>query len=101
MKDSLHLRTAKLPDVDIRKPASVLGRDTTRSIQSGLYYASVGGLRYIIERVRTEHAPAAKVVATGGLSALLRDDLAVVDLIDPDLTLRGLNFLFQLNNVDQ
>jgi len=99
MKDSLHLRTAKLPDVEVKKPEAILGRNTIQSIQSGLYYVSVGGLRYIIDRVRSEYAAQAKIVATGGLSALLRDDLSLVDQIEPDLTLTGLNFLFHLNNV--
>ena len=98
MKDSLHLRTAKLPDVEIRKPASILGRTTTQSIQSGIYFVSVGGLRFVIDRIRAEYAPSAKIVATGGLSGLLKDDLAMVDLIEPDLTLKGLNFLFHLNH---
>jgi type III pantothenate kinase len=98
MKDSLHVRTSKLPDVEIRKPVSVLGTNTIQSIQNGLYHLSVGGLKYIIDRIHAEYSPAARVIATGGLASLIHDDLPPQSVIEPDLTLIGLNYLFRLNH---
>jgi type III pantothenate kinase len=98
MKTALHLKTSKLPDVPIRRPDSIIGTNTVSSIQSGLYYMSLGGLEYVIGRIKEEFAPAAKVIATGGLANLMGDDLKSLDHIEPDLTLEGLAFLYRLNH---
>ncbi len=98
MKTALHLKTSKLPDVPIRRPISIIGTNTISSIQSGLYYMSLGGLEYMIRRIKDEFAPAAKVIATGGLANLMSDDLKSLDHIEPDLTLEGLAFLYRLNH---
>jgi type III pantothenate kinase len=98
MKSSLHVRTSKLPDVQIKRPENVLGKNTIASIQSGLYYLNLGGLDYIIRRIKTDFASDAKVVATGGLANLMADDLKLMDSVEPDLTLQGLCFLHGLNH---
>lgn len=98
MKTSLHLRTSKLPDVQIKRPENIIGTNTIASIQSGLYYLNLGGLDYIIRRIKTDFAPDAKVIATGGLANLMADDLKMMDSVEPDLTLHGLRFLHGLNH---
>ena len=99
--EALAARTAKLPRVDLRAPERLIARDTVGAIQAGTilgYQALANGL---IARARTELAELAEtapesvvVVLTGGLSAgAWARDLAGVDAIDPELTLKGLAIL--------
>jgi type III pantothenate kinase len=98
MKDSLHARTARLPEVDIQKPSAILGTNTVKSIQSGLYHLSVGGIERIIQLLKKEHAPEATVIATGGLASLVHEDLPSINAIEPDLTLSGIEIIYRLNH---
>jgi type III pantothenate kinase len=99
--EALAARTAKLPRVELRAPDRAIGRDTVSAIQSGTvlgYLALVDG---VTARIRGELADAAgiapgdvRLILTGGLSAApWARDLAGVDAIDPDLTLKGLAIL--------
>ena len=100
--EALAARTAKLPRVELRTPDRVIGRDTVSAIQSGTvfgYQALVAGL---LARARDELADSAGIapgavhtILTGGLSAApWARDVAGVDVIDPDLTLKGLAILY-------
>src|SRR5207249_11671740 len=66
--DALFSRTARLQRVDIRKPARVIGTTTVGSLQSGLYYGYLGLVDGVLERLITEIAGSAKVIATGALA---------------------------------
>jgi type III pantothenate kinase len=96
MSESLHRRTAKLPDVRMSRPEALLGRNTAESIRSGVYHLNVGGLGHIIRSIRATD-PSARVVATGGLAGFIAPDLPEIDAIESDLTLLGLKFLYGLN----
>ena len=99
--EALAARTAKLPRVELRAPDRALGRDTAHAIQAGAvlgYQALAGGLlaRLRAELAETSGARAGDVrcVLTGGLSAApWARDIGGVDVIDPDLTLKGLAIL--------
>src|SRR5881394_1859115 len=69
--EALFSRTARLQRVDIRKPARVIGTTTVGSMQSGLYYGYLGLVDGILERLLGELGSSAKVIATGGLAALI------------------------------
>src|SRR5215475_3270424 len=69
--DALFERTARLPRVEIRKPARVIGSNTVGSLQSGLYYGYLGLVDGILERLVDEMGEETRVVATGGLAALI------------------------------
>jgi type III pantothenate kinase len=89
--DWLAARTAKLPRVELRPPASVLGRRTETCIQSGVFYQAVDSVDGIVRRIKAEWGkPDAYVVATGGFSNVVGSHLATVDLVEPFLTLYGL-----------
>ena len=90
----LHRRAAKLPRVDVRFPHSVIGTSTETSIQSGLTYGAVEMLDGLIRQIEKELHSAVKTVATGGLASVLVDRLALVETIDPYLTLDGLCRIF-------
>ena len=94
--ESLKLDTAKLMEVDIEEPPTIVGRTTRESIQSGLYYGQLGALRELINGFCQENFPneACTVIATGGFSQLYRDK-NLFDAILPDLVLQGLYIAHQ------
>lgn len=91
--EALTNNTAKLPSVEIVKKHKMVGRTTIESIQSGIYYASLGACREIIRNIQSEnfaHKPAL-IVATGGFATLFEDS-GMFDSIDADLVLQGIRF---------
>lgn len=95
--EALYARTAKLPQVEIRKPDSVIGRTTVSSMQSGLFYGYVGLVSSLIQRLRRELGGHAVVVATGGFSTVIRADIPEIDHYEPHLVLEGLRIVFERN----
>ncbi len=91
--EALFLRAAKLPRVEITRPARVVGNSPTTSIQSGLYYGYVGLVEGILRRMK-EELPNAPVVATGGFAELIGSQSEGIDRIEEDLTLYGLQIFW-------
>lgn len=90
--------TAKLPEIEIIKPKSILAQDTISSMQAGLMYGQIGQTEYIIKQVRKETGyDDLKVVATGGLGRLISNETKEIQEYDPDLTLTGLAILYDKN----
>lgn len=96
--EALFQRTAKLPRVEIAKPSSVIGRNTTESMQSGLFFGYVSLVEGMIARFRNELGEQMKVVATGGLAELITSEMTIVDYIAPWLTLEGLRLIYEHNH---
>lgn len=98
--EALEQRTARLPSVEIDRPAAACGRTTVESIQSGLYWGHVGMVRELIAQIRRECLPAAGqppvLLATGGFSSLFAD-AGLFDAVLPDLVLEGLHQAMVLN----
>ncbi len=97
--EALFLRAARLPKVDVLKPAELIGRTTVGSMQSGLFYGYVAMVEGIVGRVRDELAAdgQAVCVATGGLASAITCETSVIDHVDPDLTLAGLRLVWERN----
>ena len=90
---------AKLPEIEIKKPASILGKDTITSMQAGLVYGQIGQTEYIINRVKAEVGPEnIKTVVTGGLGRIIANETDAVDIYDPNLTLKGINLVYKKQN---
>jgi type III pantothenate kinase len=96
--DALFQRAARLPKVEVRKPAAVIGRTTVGSMQSGLFFGYVDMIDGIVRRMRAELGqPPARCIATGGLAKTIAAETSVVEEVNPDLTLHGLRMIWEKN----
>ena len=96
--EALWKETAKLPNIEIRKPKTILAQETITSMQAGLMYGQIGQTEYIIRKVKEESGLAElKVVATGGLGRAIADETDSIDIYDSSLTLDGLRIIYDKN----
>lgn len=95
--DALATATAKLPRIAVEAPPHVIGRDTVGAMQSGIYWGYVGLIDGILGRIRAEFGAPMKAIATGGLAPLFGSATKSIDLVDPDITLRGLVEVYRRN----
>ena len=98
--EALYQATAQLRRVEIAAPPSAIGRTTYTALQSGLLYGHVSLVEGMVKRFRQELSPEnpgqCVVVATGGLSALIKDHTDAFTHVNPDLTLIGLRFVHEM-----
>lgn len=94
--------TAKLPEIEIKKPKSILAQETISSMQAGLVYGQIGQTEYIINQVKKETGfTDLKVVATGGLGRIIADETDTIDEYNRFLTLEGLRIIYEKNGRQQ
>lgn len=96
--DALVQRTAKLPRIEVVQAEKVICRNTVESMQAGVFYGFVGQVDGIVTRMRRELGCKAKVVATGGLAAIVAPATDAIDVVEPMLTLEGLKIIYDRNN---
>lgn len=95
--DSLTAHAARLPDIEMVRPGSVIGKNTVQAMDSGLVWGTVSELEGMVERFEDELGGEATVVATGGLAATVVGLTDVIDHHEPWLTLEGLKLIFEKN----
>lgn len=86
---------AMLPEIEIKKPDSVIAKETVSSMQGGLVFGYIGQTEYIIKKIKAAGFADAKVVATGGLGNIIVPETDVIDIYDPNLTLEGLRLIYE------
>jgi type III pantothenate kinase len=87
---------AKLPEIEIKKPDTILAKDTVSSMQAGVFYGYIGQTEYIITKMKEASGlDGIKVVATGGLGKLISENTDKIDVYDPNLTLQGLRLIYE------
>lgn len=90
---------AKLPEIEIKKPDSIMAKDTITSMQAGLVYGQIGQTEYIIKEVKKASGlENIKVVATGGLGRIIASETSEIDIFDPTLTLKGMLLIYKKQN---
>ena len=94
MAEALHLKAARLPDVEIEKPENLLGNSTVASISSGVYNGYVKMVEGLIVRIQKETG-IARVIGTGGNAPRVSAEFAEIMTVEPDLVLKGLRVLTQ------
>lgn len=95
---ALSQEAAKLPEVEIKKPKSILAQETISSMQAGLVYGQIGQTEYIIKQVKKETGyDDLKVIATGGLGRMISEETDTIDVYDSALTLDGLRIIYEKN----
>lgn len=96
--ESLFVKTAKLPRIELDRPATSLGANTITQMQVGVVWGEVFMVDGMIRQMRADSgATDARVIVTGGLSSVVVPGLQTSCVHDPNLTLDGLRILFELN----
>ena len=95
--EALASRTAQLPRVGLVAPRAAIGKNTVRSMQSGLVFGYVGLVNGLVRRMRAELGGEAKVIATGSLSGIVAPLTNEINAVDPWLTLNGLRIIHERN----
>jgi len=96
--NALWTDAAKLPQIEIKKPDSIIAKDTISSMQSGLVFGYIGQTEYIIKKMKKESGrDNVKVVATGGLGKIISSATDMIDYYEPMLTMQGLRLIYNKN----
>ncbi|MDR0809801.1 MAG: type III pantothenate kinase [Gemmobacter sp.] len=95
--EALHTAAAALPHVDVSRPAQAIGTNTVACMQSGVYWGYIGLVEGLVRQIRAERDRPMKVIATGGLALLFRQDTGIFDFVEDDLTMHGLVLIHRYN----
>lgn len=96
--EALFQQTSRLPRVDLTRPRSTVGKDTTSAVQAGLVYGHIAMVQGMLARIRAETGFGGTVVGTGELATLIAEDVPEMSHIQPHLTLIGLRLIHELND---
>lgn len=91
-------QTAKLPEIEIKKPNQILSKNTINGMQSGIVFGYIGQVEYIVKQMLKELGRKdVKVIATGGLGKIIYSETDLIDDFIPDLAFRGMKIIYERN----
>lgn len=93
--ETLFRKAALLHGVALDAPEAAIGRSTEESLRSGILLGTAGQVEEIVRRIVAEWGVKPTVVATGGLAERIACLTQAIDLVEPDLTLRGLALIYE------
>ena len=96
--EALSGRAAELPHISLEQPPSIFGRSTIDAMRSGVLYGNAAMIDGMIQRMEAEAKPVATVVMTGGNAEMIQPHCKRKILIDENLLLDGLYYLYQKNH---
>ncbi len=94
---ALSEKAAQLPNVELVKPENVIGKNTRNSMQAGIVYGTIGQVKEILSRIKTEMGGNPKIVATGGYATLIAPEVKIIDTVNQELVLEGLRIIWERN----
>jgi type III pantothenate kinase len=95
--EALYSKAAKLPRIEIARPDDIIGKNTVSAMQAGILFGYVGQVEGIVARIKEQSQISPTVIATGGLAGLIASESDVIDIVDPFLTLKGLQLIYKRN----
>jgi len=99
--DALSNFTSRLPNVKIEAPKKAIGKNTVDAMLSGLVRGHSCMIDGMVEACEKELGKKAFVVATGGYSPIISDNLKrPFDVVNPELTLEGLRMIWERQNCE-
>jgi type III pantothenate kinase len=98
LRDYLHQKTALLPAIQLEEPRSAIGRSTEEAMQVGAVVGYRGLIREILTEVRAELGGTPTIFATGGDAELIGKGIEAIDIIDQDLTMKGIQAIGSSNH---
>ncbi|MFD1849243.1 type III pantothenate kinase [Oceanobacillus bengalensis] len=96
--EALYSNASKLPKIEIESPEQVIGTSTAQAMQSGIYFGTVSMVDGLVNQIKAQEKVKPKVIATGGLAKLIAKDSTTIDIVDSNLTLKGLYLIYQKLN---
>lgn len=90
-------QAAQLPQIEIKKPATILAKNTVNSMQAGLVYGYIGAVEYIVDKMQEAIGKRCTVVATGGLGRIVLPHTDCISHYDPDLAFKGMKLIYDKN----
>ena len=94
--ESLTRSAAQLFQVELIRPPKAIGKNTVTTMQSGVVLGFAGLVEGLVKRLKNELGDA-KVIATGGLAEVIAPATDAIDIVDLQLTLKGLKLIYELN----
>ncbi|AMM91269.1 type III pantothenate kinase [Peribacillus simplex] len=95
--EALYSKAAKLPRIEISRPEGIIGKNTVSAMQAGILFGYVGQVEGIVNRIKAQSNLEPTVIATGGLATLIANESTVIDVVEPFLTLKGLQLIYKRN----
>jgi len=95
--EALYARTARLPRIELARPQNAIGKNTVAAMQSGVIFGYTGLVEGLTARLEKELGEKPRVIATGGYAEVIAQETRVIEVVNRDLTLLGLQLIHEIN----